>query len=326
MMNKLSLSELAERIKKPQKTLVLCHKNPDPDTLGSAFALKHILCYFGSDVTVGCADETQKKFGFITGGASIAYNGEEYERYIAVDVASPGQLGDISHLSERVDITIDHHANATRFSDYFEKFTASCAEIIYLLARELGILEALDKNFYECLYAGMSADTGGFRFSNVTSETLSYASYVVSHGIDHAEINRIIFDSRSLEEVKAQRLTYENMEMHKDGKISIIVFTNEMKEKNGISDADIGDIVNTVRGIDGVIVALSLKQSSKDATRFSLSSRANCDIDVSRVCQKFGGGGHMRAAGATVVADTPNEAKQRVIGAFIEALNEYKMR
>lgn len=325
-MNKLSLGELASRVKIPKKTLILCHKNPDPDTLGSAFALKHILCHLGSSVTVNCADEAQKKLNFITGGGDLSYNGEEYERYIAVDVASSAQLGDLSYLSERVDITIDHHASATRFSDYFEKFTASCAEIIYLLASELDILDKLPKNFYECLYAGMSADTGGFRFSNVTPLTLSTASLVVSHGIDHAEINRIIFDARSLEEIKAQRITYEKMEMYENGKISLIVFTNEMKEQNGVSDADIGDIVNAVRGIDGVLIALSLKQSSKDATKFSLSSRANAEIDVSRVCQKFGGGGHFRAAGATVVADTVSEARERVVSAFVEALNEYKTR
>ena len=326
MMNKLSLCELANNVKIPKKTLILCHKNPDPDTLGSAFALKHILNCFGSHAMVACSDMAQKKLDFITGGASLEFDGGEYERYIAVDVASPLQLGDLSYLSERVDITVDHHASATRFSDYYESFTASCAEIIYSLAETLGILDELPKNFYECLYAGMTADTGGFRFSNVTPKTLTTASLVVSHGIDHAEINRIIFDSRSLEEIKAQRITYENMELYENGKISIIVFTNEMKQKNGISDADTCDIVNAVRGIDGVLIALSLKQNSKDGEKFSLSSRANADIDVSSVCQKFGGGGHTRAAGATVVASSPNEAKARVIEAFTEALNEYKMR
>ena len=116
------------------------------------------------------------------------------------------------------------------------------------------------------------------------------------------------------------------MELYEDGKISIIVFTNEMKEKNGISDADIGDIVNSVRGIDGVLIAISLKQNSKDESKYSLSSRANAEIDVSFVCQKFGGGGHTRAAGATIVASSPLEAKSQVVEAFGEALNEYKKR
>lgn len=324
MINSLSLSELAKRIGEKKSTLILCHKNPDPDTLGSAFALKHIIMLLGNACDVCCADDSQKKFNFITGGLSLAFTNNEYQRYIAVDVASPSQLGDLEYLSEKVDITIDHHAMNTRFSDYYENLRASCAENIYLLAQELGILDTLPLNFYECLYAGMSADTGGFRFSNVTPDTMSLASLIISRGIDHAEINRIIFDAKSLEEVKAQRLTYEKMEMFADGAISIIVFTNEMKLQNGIVDADIVDVVNCVRGIDGVLVALALKQNSKDPCKFSLSSRANADIDVSSVCAFLGGGGHTRAAGATVIANTPNEARDIVIPLFEKLVLDYK--
>ena len=323
-MNKLTLKELANKIAEPKKTLILCHKNPDPDTLGSAFALKHILTYLGSDTTVACGDTAQKKFSFITGGESLEFKDEGYERYIAIDVASPTQLGELEYLADRVNIIIDHHAMCVRFANYYENFRASCAENVFLLAKELEILDKLPINFFECLYAGMSADTGGFRFSNVTPETMSLASLVIAKGIDHAEINRIIFDSKSLEEIKAQRLTYENMEMYENGQISIIVFTNEMKEKNNIDDSDIVDIVNTVRGIDGVLVALSLKQNTKDPTKFSLSSRANAEIDVSKACAKLGGGGHVRASGATIIASSPSEARDIAIPLFINALNEYK--
>ena len=324
MIKAISLSELATLIKEPRKTLVLCHKNPDPDTLGSAFALCHILNHLGSDATVACADETQKKFGFITGGAKLEYTGKEYERYIAVDVASPMQLGDLSFLADKIDITIDHHQMCTRFSKYYENFRASCAENIYLLARELDILDELPISFYECLYAGMSADTGGFRFSNVTPDTMSLASLIIAKGIDHAEINRVIFDSKSIEEIKAQKLTYEKMELFADGALCIIVFTNEMKTANGISDADIVDIVNSVRAIDGVLVALALKQNTKDESKYSLSSRANANIDVSRVCASLGGGGHTRAAGATIIASSPEDAKNQVVSLFENAINEFK--
>ena len=324
MNNALTLNELANEIKKQKSTLILCHKNPDPDTLGSAFALKHILLHLGMNAEVACCDLAQRKFDFITGGAKLEYTGKKYERYIAVDVASPAQLGELEFLAPSVDITIDHHAMNTRFSSYYESFRASCAENIYLLAEELGILDTLPINFYECLYAGMSADTGGFRFSNVTPDTMSLASLVIARGIDHAEINRIIFDAKSLEEIRAQKLTYEKMEMYEDGAISIIVFTNEMKNANNITDADIGDIVNSVRGIEGVLIALALKQSSKDEAKFSLSSRANADIDVSEACAILGGGGHKRAAGATITASSPNEARDIAIEQFTKLLRKYK--
>ena len=324
MIKELSIKELAEKIREQKYTLILCHKNPDPDTLGSAFALKDILSVLGSQAEVASCDMVQSKFNFITEGASIEYTGKEYERYIAVDVASPAQLGDLSYLSDKVDLTIDHHKMCVRFSEYYESFRASCAENIYLLARELDILDKLPIHFYNCLYAGMSADTGGFRFSNVTPDTMSLASEIIASGIDHAEINRIIFESKSIQEIKAQRLTYEKMQMFCDGALSLIVFTNKMKEENGISDADIGDIVNSVRSVEGVLVALSLKQSTKDEKKYSLSSRANAEIDVSRGCMLLGGGGHTRAAGATVEASSEKEAIDIVVSIFSRLIDEYK--
>ena len=95
----------------------------------------------------------------------------------------------------------------------------------------------MPKHFFECIYAGMSGDTGGFRYSNVTTRSMEYGAEVISHGIDHAEINRIIFDSRTLGEIKAQKLTFEKMELLCDGALAVIMFTNEMKDEISIGDS-----------------------------------------------------------------------------------------
>ncbi len=324
-MNKaLSLSEVLSIAKSPKKTLVLCHKNPDPDTLGSAFALKHILEALGSFAHVACGDTPSSKFSFITLGKDLELNDEEYERIIAVDVASPTQLGDLGYLADRVDLIIDHHAMNTRFADYYEDLGASCAEIIFSIYKALKI--ELPTHFFTCIYAGMSGDTGGFRYSNVTKRTMEYGAEVISSGIDHAEINRIIFDSKTIGEIKAQKLTYDKMELLCDGSLAVIMFTREMKEQNGITDEDISDIVNCIRSIEGVLVAVSIKQSDKDPQKYSVSSRANCEIDVSRVCAKLGGGGHVRASGATLVSPDPVSAFNECIPLFEEAVNQYKAR
>ena len=324
MITKVALNEVIELVKVPKRTLVLCHKNPDPDTLGSAFSLKHILEYFGSQVFVACCDRYSAKFSFITGGDSLEYKDGDYERIIAVDVASPTQLGEMQFLAERVDLIIDHHAMNTRFAPYYEDLGASCAEIIFSIYKELKI--TLPKHFFECVYAGMSGDTGGFRYSNVTSRSMAYGSEIIGEGIDHAEINRIIFDSKTLGEIKAQRLTYEKMTLLCDGSLAIIVFTNEMKANEGVGDEDISDIVNCIRSIEGVLVAVSVKQSTKEPEKYFISSRANCDVDVSRVCARLGGGGHVRAAGASAIAPDPVSAFNAVAPLFEQAVNEYKAR
>lgn len=318
-MNKLTLKELSRELSQSKYTLILCHKNPDPDTLGSAFSLKCILEHFGSNVKIACCDNAPRRFSFISKGEELSYKEDGYERIIAVDVASPMQLGDLEHLSEKVDFTIDHHGMNTRFSDYYEDFCAACCEIIFEIANELNIFDKLPMHFYESVYAGISGDTGCFKYSNTTKRTMECGAKLVEKGIDFAEINRLIFDSKSVSEIKAQKLTYENMELLCDGKLAIAIFTNKMKSENNITDEDIADIVNYVRCIEGVLVAVSIKETKKDGV-YSISSRANAEIDVSLVCAKIGGGGHKRAAGAKLEAGSIEEAKEKVAELFSASL------
>ena len=104
------------------------------------------------------------------------------------------------------------------------------------------------------------------------------------------------------------------------------MFTNQMKEENDIEDEDISDIVNNIRSIEGVLVAISIKQNSKSPQKYAISSRANCDIDVSAVCAALGGGGHKRASGATVISTDPVSAFDACVPLFEKAVNEYKAR
>lgn len=313
------LTELPNEVRKPKKTLLLCHRNPDPDTLGSAFALKILLERYGSEVYVACADEPHPRLGFITGGASLKYVERDYDRIFALDVASAAQLGELDFLADRVDITIDHHTMNTRFSPYYEQFTASCSEIIMELALDkLKVFNDLPMQFYTCIYAGISGDTGCFKYSNTVYRTMLYGAMLISKGIDHAEINRLIFDSKTPAEIRAQRLVYEKMELHCNGKLAIVMITNEDKIKHSFEDTDIADIVTQLRAVEGVLVAVSIKEC-KDGT-YSISSRSNCDIDVSSICAQLGGGGHTRAAGAKFKAQCPLCAREQVINLFSKAV------
>lgn len=324
-MTNLTMKKLCAKLKKPAKTLIYCHKNPDPDTLGSAFGLKHILEHFGSQVKIVDCDEPSAKFHFITGGVSLTdgYNIDEYERVIAVDVASPAQLGAESDFANKVDIVIDHHENNTRFCDYYEDFAPACAMIIYDIAKSLKLLKKLPKHFFECIYGGLTGDTGCFKYSNTNAKAMKIGAELVSSGIDFAEINRVIFDSLTVGEISANRMVYDNVNLLLDGRLAIIFATNELKAKYGICEADVSDIVNTVRQIDGVLVAVSIKQSEKDENKFFISSRANVEIDVSKLCASLGGGGHTRAAGATISKDSPEEAFETVKKTFAEGVLSY---
>ncbi len=324
-MNKIHFDALTELLKAPSKTAIICHRNPDPDTLGSAAGLSCILKHFGSDVSIICADKLPKRLSFITKGEEILYEKDlsEFERVIAVDVASPSQMGELSVYADKVDFTIDHHEMSTRFSDYYMENCPACAQIIFKIASFLGLYNKLPKEFFEAIYAGISGDTGCFKYSNVTSETHVIASKLVNKNIDYAEINRLIFDSSTFGEINVQRLTYSNMRLWENGRLSTILLTNEMKKANSVSDEDVGDIVNHIRRIEGVLVSVSIKQSSKNEKEYFISSRANVDIDVSDACAVFGGGGHPRAAGCTITADSPEDAEKMVVSVFAKRVSEY---
>ena len=324
-MTKLSLAEVASRIQDVKNALVLCHRNPDPDTLGSAFGLKHILEHFGTSVRVACCDASSAKFDFITGGCDISapFDVDLYDSIIAIDVASGAQLGEYSYLADKVSLTIDHHESCTRFSDYYEDFASACAMIVFDIAMELGIFEKLPKHFYECIYAGISGDTGCFKYSNTTKKALLMASELVDSGIDFANINYIIFDCKSVGEIAAQCMVYDSVELFEGNTLAIALITNEMKEKNGVCDDDIADIISSVRQIEGVKVAVTIKQTSKNDRKYSISSRANCDINVSKICAEIGGGGHPRAAGATLEDMEPKQAFDTVRDLFIKGMKLY---
>lgn len=319
-MRKIDLIELQNEVKIPKFTLILCHRNPDPDTLGSAFGLKAILEHYGSRVRVACCDNTTR-LRFITKNISLDYCEDSYDRIIAVDVASPMQLGELSYLSDKVDLIIDHHAMNTRFSDYYEDFCSACAEIIFGLAKELNILNQLPKHFFESVYAGISGDTGCFKYSNTTKRTMEYGAEIISYNIDFAEINRLIFDTKTLGEIRGQELAYKNVKLLCNGRLAVLLFTKAMREENGITDEDIGDIVSAIRSIEGVMVAVTIKQTTTDENKYSISSRSNCDIDVSKACASMGGGGHIRAAGATLYANSPEEAFDEIAKLFCCIVN-----
>ncbi len=324
-MRELTLEKVALSLKSPCDTLIFCHRNPDPDTLGSAYSLKCILELFGSSVKVVCCDEPNQKFSFITNGEDLTENFEisDFDRVIAIDVGAPSQLGEYSDYQDYVTLNIDHHEMNWRFCDYYENFAPACAMIVYDIAKFLGILNELPKRFFECVYAGLSGDTGCFKYSNTTPDALICASEIIKTGIDFARINYLIFDRKSAGELSAQKMALEHTKLFENGKLAILLVTNEMKKEYNVTNNDIGDIISTVRTLDGVYLAVTIKETSTQG-ELSVSTRANVDINVADLCVKLGGGGHTRAAGATLEDTTMSEAFECVKKLFSEAIHEYK--
>lgn len=327
----LTFEELISRISEPKNTLILFHRNPDADAVGSAYAMKKILADLGSRAWCVCGEEIPARLRFLCDAEQESVlpenipTGFEIERIVAVDTASPFQLGRLSELyGDRVDLMIDHHGVGEPYADhYIRPDAAATGEIMFDLVKQLATdgLMQIDEALCIDLYAAISADTGGFRFSNVTADTHLRAAELMASGIDSAQINHLLFDCFSMEQLRARAAGISNLQLFADGKIAVITFPYAIKAALGLEDHHMSTLVDVARSLEGVMIAISVRQPGTDGS-FHVSMRASCDYDVSEVCARFGGGGHERAAGCTFSAENMEDAVEKLVGAIdFDALN-----
>ena len=320
------IDELIAVFEVPADTLIIFHRSPDADAVGSAFALGRVLEQLGSPARCICQEEVPQNLQFLMHGTQESVLAEnvladfEPARIICVDTASLSQMGTLADLfGEQVDLVIDHHEGNAPYGaqNYVRPNAAATGEIIFDLVKQLAGEEriTIDEEMCVCLYAAISADTGCFRFSNVTPKTHLRAAELVSSGIDCAEINRRLFENKSLERLRAQSAAISNMELFADGKIAVVTFPYALKAALGLGDEDLGSLVDIPRSLAGVEVALCIRQPLPEG-KFRVSARSNGEYDVAELCRKFEGGGHAKAAGCTLIAADMAEAMHRVVSAI----------
>lgn len=323
---RLGFDELCDRLEIPMNTLLLMHTSPDADTLGSCLALASLLSAADSTVYCACADPMPEHLHFLSDGQKCLDipSGFVPDRVIAVDVASPSQLGALREKYEgKVSLMIDHHGMGTSFADHFiDPDAAATGEIIFDIAKEFlhdGIICRVPEVFWTYCYAAIAGDTGGFRYSNTTPATLRRAAVLLEHGVDAAEVNYQLFSQKSLSQLRAECVGFERMKLFLDGRLAITTMPQEIIAENGFSDGDLGTLIDVVRSVRGVEVAAVVKQLTAEK-QFRASLRSSVDFDVAEVAAEFGGGGHTRAAGCTILAGSMDEAAEKLQSAIAARL------
>ena len=322
---KLSFSELCDKLAEKKRTIIVYHIRSDADAVGSAFALKELLTLMGIPTICACSDEVPPHLRFISEfsqGSVLLDEGLDigHERVISVDSASPEQLGEIYNtLRKDIDIMIDHHGEGKVYADnYIEPDAASTAEIIYKIVKEMkkrGCVYELPPRIYEYIYAGLSGDTGCFKYANVTPETHIMAAELLREGVNAAKINHLLFSSKSLKQIKAEGEASRRITLYDEGRIAITTMPYSIKYSLGLTDDVMGAVIDIPRSISGVEIAAFIRQSENTGV-FRASLRSVGDIDVSRVCATFGGGGHKRAAGCTIEAQGIEDAERKLVSAI----------
>ena len=309
-----SLAETGDMLKAAQKLVIVSHVSPDGDTLGSSLALMHALCMLGKEVIMNVDDDISTVYSFLPGIA-------EYRRFapeesvdadllVIVDASSADRAGNaLDVVKSPAVLNIDHHKTNTRFADYLylDSDAAATAEIIYSLLLEMGI--KLTRDIATCIYEGIYTDTGSFKYSNTTSNTLKTAADLLKYGVNPSLISDNM-ELKSRSQVEMLRKVLETLTFLKDGKIAYIEIPLELYDHNVETDT----FISYPRYVEGVEIALLFKQVEENLTRVSFRSK---EIDVAKIALSFGGGGHKKAAGCSIYA--PLKEAEKVI---LEAVGE----
>lgn len=313
----LSLSECTERLLEVKSAVVVTHIRPDGDTLGTSAALCKILEALGKSAELLPSDKVPKRLAFLTEGVKIAES-TDGKSVITCDVASPSQLGALFEKLPEVYLSIDHHEISSPFCPHYTVGGASsAAEVLLGIVRELisrGLLRLTPDIAYP-LYAAMSSDTGGFLFSSTTADTYRAAAELVETGINHADINHRLFYSKSEEQIRAEGFIAASLVSA--GNISYAAITLADKERLDLSDEHFETAIDVVRSLIGTEIAFTLKELTPGKFRVSLRSTG---FNVAKIAESLSGGGHVRAAGCAVEAESPKDAAELII----ETINKYK--
>ena len=306
----LTLTETAARIRGNESTLILFHRHPDGDAIGSGFGLRLILEAMGCTVCCICEDEIPERLRFLTEGLQDSILKESLPadfvptQIISVDTASPAQAGILYPDYEgRFDLMIDHHAKGDMYADgYIDGEASSAGELVYRLSRELvkmGRIPAIPEGVDRLLYAAISSDTGCFRYSNASPETHRAAAALLEAGFDSADLNHRLFGVKSYKLLQAEKVGFDRLRLYADGKLGIVAMPFDLMEQYGFTDEHLGTLVDVTRGLQGVQVAVAIRQPKAEGV-YRVSMRSSCEVDVAAICAEFGGGGHIKAAGCTV--------------------------
>lgn len=296
-MRTLTLPELAQKLREGDNYVILTHRRPDGDTVGCAAALCRGLRSLGKRATVLENEQFTEKFRPYLCGLTDA-NVPENVCFVAVDVAAEEQFFDAAKCYvNQVTYLIDHHGSNSGYAaqGVVEGETAACAEIVLRLLLQLQV--EITPQIAEALYVAISTDTGCFRFSNTTAETLRAAAFCKEHGADTFAINQVMFLTKRIARLKLESFLTETTEFYADGAVAVSAITPEIRSELGITEDDIDDISGFGREIAGVQIAVMLRQEGDSG---KISVRTSPRFDASAICAALGGGGHRAAAGATV--------------------------
>lgn len=293
---RLNEQEAALALKQLNNIVILTHRLPDGDTIGSAAALCLGLRQIGKEAFVLNNPQITEKYSSLLKGLTCNEIKDEMT-IVAVDIAAEDMYPKGLSLKQPVTIAIDHHrANSDYAINALVRMErAACGEIIYDVLEELGV--EITISIAEALYIAVSTDTGCFRYSNVNAHTFHVAAGLMAAGVAAYPINRRLFEVKRFARLQLEAYLTENIVFCANRRVGICSIPLSIKEELKLDEDDLDDIAGFARLIEGVEIAAMLREQPNGVVKISL--RSSQTYDVGSICKAFGGGGHFCAAGAS---------------------------
>lgn len=318
------INQINQEIENAKNICLASHLNPDGDNLGSILGLYKLLTNKSKNVNLIIDDEVPDNLKFLPNLDKSIKSSEIKENpdlFIVLDCADIGRVSNgVREIFEKTKstINIDHHLTNTKFADINLVDTKSPAtgELLFTLLDNLDY--ELDKEIATCLYAAISSDTGSFKYDSTRKETFMAAAKLLEYGINVNDIAINLYQKRSIGKTKLLMNAMDTLEFYENNKIALVYVDDEMIKNANAKKMDSEGIVEFIRDIDDVEIALFMKIKQKS---IKLSIRTKSYANAINIAEKFDGGGHIRAAGASMKLDFENQ-KKLLIKYAMDELNE----
>jgi bifunctional oligoribonuclease and PAP phosphatase NrnA len=318
--------EIGRVLREHQRFAILSHVRPDGDALGSQLALALSLKQLGKEVRVWNEDGMLDKYSFLPRAELLTKppsTPDVVDVAVALDTAIQNRLGTAlaAVRSAKIWVNIDHHLSNPCYGDvvYVDPVAPATAEIVFRLIKSQSL--PFNHDIAENLYAAISTDTGSFQYPQTSAHTFEIAAELIRAGLDVGRLNQQLYENYPRRRLELLRELLRTMRFECGGRVASFSLSVRTAAELGVLPEDNEGLIDHLRAIRGVIVAVFFEELAEGKVRVSMRSKSDA-VDVCAICQKFGGGGHTLAAGARV-RGTLAEVEKRVLEEIGDVLKSH---
>ena len=319
--SRLDIQETAAYLRKLDDVLLLTHVRPDGDTIGSAAALCQALRDMGKTAYLLYNPEITDTYAPYA-APYWAPEGFAPEHVVSTDIAALNLLPDNAAVyAPRIELAIDHHGSHGFFAPNvcLDADAAACGEIVYNIVT---LMTPLTPEIALPLYVAVSTDTGCFAYANTTAQTHAVAAALLRTGIDYQTVNKVFFRTKSRRRMQLEAAMLAEAKFYDNNRTAVLSVPRSLLEKFHATESDAEDLSALGPQIQGVDCAVTMRELGDGVWKFSL--RTGERVNATEVCRLLGGGGHARAAGATLEGVTQAEAEEKLLNAIARIVPDFK--